>query len=76
MSKEGFLKELSSYLRKLPEEERQDILLIMKSTFSLTRRGKTESEIIQGLGSPKVIAKELLAMYRFDEMKKIHRLQM
>ncbi|AST01019.1 hypothetical protein BT10792_00025 [Bacillus thuringiensis] len=37
--------------------------------------GKTESEIIQGLGSPKVIAKELLAMYRFDEMKKIHRLQ-
>ncbi len=71
MSKEGFLKELSSYLRKLPEEERQDILLDYEEHFQFgLEEGKTESEIIQGLGSPKVIAKELLAMYRFDEMKK------
>ena len=33
MSKEGFLKELSSYLRKLPEEERQDILLDYEEHF-------------------------------------------
>lgn len=71
MSKEGFLKELSSYLRKLPEEERQDILLDYEEHFQFgLEEGKTESEIIQSLGSPKVIAKELLAMYRFDEMKK------
>ncbi|EML6321540.1 DUF1700 domain-containing protein [Bacillus sp. FSL L8-0199] len=71
MSKEGFLKELSSYLRKLPEEERQDILLDYEEHFQFgLEEGKTESEIIKGLGSPKVIAKELLAMYRFDEMKK------
>ncbi|MEB2640457.1 DUF1700 domain-containing protein [Bacillus sp. DAG6] len=71
MSKEGFLKELLSYLRKLPEEERQDILLDYEEHFQFgLEEGKTESEIIQGLGSPKVIAKELLAMYRFDKMKK------
>lgn len=33
MSKEGFLKELSSYLRKLPEAERQDILLDYEEHF-------------------------------------------
>ena len=35
MSKEGFLKELSSYLRKLPEERGKIFYWIMKSTFSL-----------------------------------------
>lgn len=71
MSKERFLKELSSHLRKLPEEERQDILFDYEEHFQFgMEEGKTESEIIKGLGSPKVIAKDLLALYRFDEMKK------
>ena len=77
MSKEQFLKELSSHLRKLPDEERKDILFDYEEHFQFgIEEEKTESEIIKGLGSPKVIAKELLAMYRFDEMKKIHQLQM
>lgn len=77
MNKEQFLKELSNQLRKLSEEERKDILLDYEEHFQFgIEEGKTESEIIKGLGSPKAIAKDLLAMYRFDEMKKIHRLQM
>ncbi len=77
MNKEQFLRELSNQLRKLPEEERKDILFDYEEHFQFgIEEGKTELEIIKGLGSPKVIAKELLAMYRFDEMKKIHRLQM
>ncbi|CAM4121308.1 DUF1700 domain-containing protein [Bacillus paramycoides] len=71
MNKEQFLRELSNQLRKLPEEERKDILFDYEEHFQFgVEEGKTESEIIKGLGSPKVIAKELLAMYRFDEMKK------
>ena len=71
MNKEQFLRELSGHLRKLPEEERQDILYDYEEHFQFgLEEGKTEVEIIKGLGSPKAIAKEMLALYRFDEMKK------
>ncbi|MBC6971586.1 DUF1700 domain-containing protein [Bacillus sp. Xin] len=71
MNKEQFLRELSGHLRKLPEEERKDILYDYGEHFQFgLEEGKTEAEIIQGLGSPKAIAKEMLALYRFDEMKK------
>ncbi|KFN03452.1 DUF1700 domain-containing protein [Bacillus clarus] len=71
MNKEQFLRELLGHLRKLPEEERQDILYDYEEHFQFGfEEGKTESEIIKGLGAPKTIAKELLALYRFDEMKK------
>ncbi|MEN1934195.1 DUF1700 domain-containing protein [Paenibacillus sp. 102] len=71
MNKEQFLRELSGHLRKLPEEERQDILYDYEEHFQFgLEEGKTEAEIIKGLGAPKAIAKEMLALYRFDEMKK------
>ncbi|MEY8350550.1 DUF1700 domain-containing protein [Bacillus cereus] len=71
MSKEQFLRELSEHLRKLPEEERQDILYDYEEHFQFgLEEGKTEAEIIKGLGSPKAITKEILALSRFDEMKK------
>ncbi|PEI92774.1 hypothetical protein CN679_10200 [Bacillus pseudomycoides] len=71
MNKEQFLRDLSGHLRKLSEEERQDILYDYEEHFQFgLEEGKTEVEIIKGLGSPKTIAKEMLALYRFDEMKK------
>lgn len=71
MNKEQFLRDLSGHLRKLSEEERQDILYDYGEHFQFgLEEGKTEVEIIKGLGSPKAIAKEMLALYRFDEMKK------
>lgn len=70
MNKEQFLRELSEQLRKLPEEERRDILYDYEEHFQFGfEEGKTESEIVKGLGSPKTVAKEMLALYRFDEMK-------
>lgn len=61
MSKEQFLKELSSHLRKLPDEERKDILFDYEEHFQFgIEEGKNESDIIKGLGSPKVIAKNYL----------------
>ncbi len=49
MSKEQFLKELSSHLRKLPDEERKDILFDYEEHFQFgIEEGKTESEIIKG----------------------------
>ncbi|PIE93939.1 DUF1700 domain-containing protein [Bacillus fungorum] len=71
MNKEQFLRELSGHLRKLPEEERQDILYDYEEHFQFgLEEGKKEFEIVNGLGSPKAIAKEMLALYCFDEMKK------
>ncbi|EMA6345113.1 DUF1700 domain-containing protein [Bacillus cytotoxicus] len=71
MNQEQFLQELSTHLRKLPEEERRDILYDYEEHFRFgLEEGKAEAEIIKGLGSPKAIAKEMLALYRFDEMKK------
>lgn len=76
MHKEQFLRELSGHLRKLPEEERKDILYDYEEHFQFgLEEGKTEGEIVKGLGSPKAIAKEMLALYRFDEMKKIRLLR-
>ena len=46
MSKEQFLNELSSHLRKLPDEERKDILFDYEEHFQFgIEEGKTESEI-------------------------------
>ncbi|CAG9613461.1 hypothetical protein BACCIP111899_02676 [Bacillus rhizoplanae] len=70
MTKEQFLHELSEHLRKLPEEERNDILYDYEEHFQFgIEEGKTEVEIIKALGSPKTIAKETLASHRLEQVK-------
>ncbi|ENQ3106103.1 DUF1700 domain-containing protein [Bacillus cereus] len=70
MTKEKFLQELSEHLRKLREEERNDILYDYREHFQFgIEEGKTEEEIIKALGSPKVIAKETLASHRIEQVK-------
>ncbi|MGG0237765.1 HAAS signaling domain-containing protein [Bacillus rhizoplanae] len=70
MTKEQFLHELSEHLRKLPEEERNDILYDYEEHFRFgIEEGKTEAEIIKALGSPKTIAKETLASHRLEQVK-------
>ena len=64
MAKNNFLKELSKLLKKLPEEERIDILQDYEDHFAFgLEEGKTEEEIVKSLGSPSQIAKEILANY-------------
>jgi len=64
MNKNEFLKELSSLLSDLPSEERQEILFDYEEHFSIgLEEGKTEEDIIRGLGNPKAIAKQYKANY-------------
>lgn len=70
MTKDKFLQELLEHLRKLPEEERNDILYDYEEHFQFgIEEGKTEEEIIKALGSPKAIAKETLASHRIEQVK-------
>lgn len=71
MNKEQFLEQLSGHLKRLSEEERNDILYDYKEHFQFgIEEGKTEGQIVRELGSPRVIAKEILASARLDEMEK------
>ncbi|TCP67322.1 DUF1700 domain-containing protein [Baia soyae] len=68
MTKMEFLNELRSYLHKLPVSDQEDILSDYETHFEHgLGKGKTESEVIQSLGKPKLIAKECLADYYIEE---------
>lgn len=70
MNKEQFLNRLDSSLKKLSQEERQDILQDFEEHFVIgLEEGKTEDQISDSLGSPNQIAKELLASYHLEKMK-------
>lgn len=60
MNRKQFLNELERLLSSLPKEEREDILTDYNEYFAngLTE-GKSEEEIVEKLGSPIIIAKEL-----------------
>ncbi len=68
MTENQFISEFETALKRLPTEERNDIIQDIKEYFTNGREdGKSESEIAASLGSPKKIADELLASYSFVE---------
>src|SRR5690625_12571 len=70
MTKEQFLKKLEKYLRKIPDEERVDIIRDFEEHFLIgAEEGKSEQEITAALGSPQHIAKELLATYHIHQVE-------
>ncbi|MCC3357159.1 HAAS signaling domain-containing protein [Bacillus sp. REN16] len=72
MNKIKFLSDLERQLRKLPKDEKADILQDYEEYFSIgVEEGKTESQIAASLGSPKQLAKELLAAYHIEKMEEI-----
>lgn len=69
MNEEQYLQQLRSDLRKLPTKEIDDIVNDFAEHFSFARdAGKEDREIVKDLGSPKTIAKEMLATYRIDQL--------
>jgi len=71
MNKNIFFMELQHLLKKLPEEDIQDIMRDYEEYFLIgMKEGKTEDEIITKLGSPKQVAKEILANYQMDLLEK------
>nr|WP_155669311.1 DUF1700 domain-containing protein [Ornithinibacillus caprae] len=61
---------LNATLGKLPVEERNDILQDFEEHFTFgLEEGKTEAQIVESLGSPNHIAKELVATYHVDQVE-------
>ncbi|MBB6453814.1 putative membrane protein [Salirhabdus euzebyi] len=68
MNKQLFLKELERQLAKVPEYDRKEMIYDFEEHFELGEaEGKTEEEIVKDLGSPRVIAKDLLIDYRVTQ---------
>ena len=66
-----FMKELERLLGKLPKEDRQEILYDYKEHLLIgMENGRTEKEILQEFGDPRLIAKDLMAEYRITEAEK------
>lgn len=71
MHKKEFLLEMEQYLKKLPKNEREDILQDYNEYFLMGEaEGKAESQIVESLGPPKQLSKELLANFHIGEMEK------
>lgn len=70
MTKAQFMKQLEDKLSSLPESEKSDALNYFEEYFADSP--KSEDEIVSELGSPAIIAKQILAEYKLnavDEMK-------
>jgi uncharacterized membrane protein len=64
MTRLEFIRELDSLLTGLPDKERLDILADYTEHFLIgLESGKSEHQIAAALGSPKVIAREIMAGY-------------
>jgi uncharacterized membrane protein len=67
MSKHEFMRELAGLLRSIPEHERIDILADYEEHFNTAlSNGIPESEIVNALGNPKIIVKEIIAESRIE----------
>jgi uncharacterized membrane protein len=68
MNKREFLDALSKQLNKVPEHDRREMLYDFEEHFELAlESGKTEGEVAESLGNPKVIAKDLLVEYMVSQ---------
>ncbi|GGF89893.1 hypothetical protein GCM10010912_38840 [Paenibacillus albidus] len=68
MNKETYLAELSQYLKRLPKQERTEILTDYEEHFEQGHlRGRSESDIIKKFGEPHMIAKEILLEYEITK---------
>ncbi|WP_252503870.1 DUF4097 family beta strand repeat-containing protein [Sporosarcina sp. Marseille-Q4943] len=68
MTENQFINELEHALKRLPADERNDILQDIREYFLNGRDdGKEDEEIAASLGSPAIIAAELLEAYPFKE---------
>ncbi|MFJ9497526.1 HAAS signaling domain-containing protein [Brevibacillus centrosporus] len=68
MTRREFMDEMGSLLSELPDKERLDILADYTEHFLMgIQEGKNEHEIAEALGSPKLLARELLAGYRINQ---------
>ncbi|RZT23392.1 HAAS signaling domain-containing protein [Fictibacillus sp. BK138] len=62
MDKKTYLNELAKEIKSLPLHEQKEVLEDYEEHFNMAQEsGRSDEDIISGLGSPRKIAKELLA---------------
>ncbi|MGM7680684.1 HAAS signaling domain-containing protein [Cytobacillus sp. Hm23] len=71
MSKQEFFTKLERLLRRVPEHERKEMLYDYIEHFEVgLDNGKSEEELINELGEPEQIARDLLTVYRVELAEK------
>jgi len=71
MNKSEYIKKLSSYLGRIPEDEKQDVINDFEEHFKEgLLEGRTEEDISDSLGDPKVLANQLRASILLNEAEK------
>ncbi len=64
MNKDEYIEKLTKLLKRLPKEEREDIISDYEEHFMIgLEKGRREEEISKALGSPKNVAKQIKAEY-------------
>lgn len=64
-SKSEYLNQLEKHLGGIPEDDRKDILRDQNEYISeALRSGRTEMDVLQALGDPKILARNLIAELR------------
>ncbi|MBM7663482.1 putative membrane protein [Bacillus mesophilus] len=67
-----FLKRLNDLLINVPEQDRKEMLYDFEEHFSIGfANGKTENEMIEELGDPAIIARDLLAEYKMTKTETV-----
>lgn len=68
MNKAEFINTLETSLGNIPVEEKKDILYDYEEHFSIgLENNKTEDEIAEALGNPRILAKQFKADYAFKQ---------
>lgn len=68
MNKEQFLEKLEAPLKRLPDEDRNELLYDYEEHFETgIMKGYSEEELANQLGDPKKLGRDLLAEYRIDQ---------
>lgn len=72
MENNKFLKRLDDLLSKVPEQDRREMLYDFEEHFSIGySNGRTEEEIMEELGDPSIIARDLLAGYHISKAESV-----
>ena len=62
MDKKNFMEKIKKNLKSLPAKEIEDILNDLEEYFEVGKeRGRTEEEIANSLGDPKILARQIIA---------------
>lgn len=64
MNKAEYIEEITKLIKKLPQEDREDIISDYEEHFAIgMEKGRSEEEISKALGDPKTVAKQIKAEY-------------